>query len=118
MCLPPTTPTAAPKPAARLLRPKQRTLTILSRPAPGEVVIEVAAADGLAQYHIFPTVPFSGCGRAWTFQGLAGKSKSHYEVNLGEGDDNPGGCECRGSRRFGYCRHMRAVKVLVERGDL
>ena len=38
-----------------------------------------------------------------------------YHVNLdGDGDT----CECKGNLRFGYCRHVEAMKTLVRCGKI
>jgi hypothetical protein len=117
-CHKPKTPAAATVAARPTPRSKPaRTLRILCRPAPGELVVEVTASDGRNMYHVFACPPFSGTGRAWIWQGLGRKTGSRYEVNMGSGsgDGQGGSCECR-SRVT--CRHRSATEALLARGDL
>ena len=93
-----------------------RKMSILSRPRPGEFLIEIVDAREVSIYYVTPVVPFSGVGRAWIFQGIGHKSGSRYECSLiGDGQDG-GFCEC--PARVECCRHKACLLKLQELGKL
>jgi hypothetical protein len=97
-----------------------RTLSIIGRlmvAGRQVLLVEIKTARESALYMVEPCVPFSGCGRAWTWQGVGFNSGSCYEVNLGSGeDDGTGGCECRA--KAAVCQHLAATRKLLELGKL
>ena len=99
-------------------RKPARKLSILARPTDSMLLIEIVEGTEGDLYLISPTVPFSGVGKAWLFQGCGKKSCSRYEVAIiGDGQDN-GHCDCKGHRRWNHCRHLSCVRKLMELGKL
>jgi len=95
-----------------------RKLSILGRPTPEMLLVEIVEGDEGGLYTISPCVPFSGAGRSWLWQGMGKKSCSRYEVAvIGDGADE-GHCDCKGHRRWGHCRHMSAILKLLAMGKL
>jgi hypothetical protein len=109
------------RPRTKPRKKAQRRLKVLCRPSARELIVEILDYDGSSLYHVERCVPFSGCGQAWTWQGLGRKARNlPYEANLGDGsgDGQAASCECKAAMKGRECRHVAATRKLLELGKL
>ena len=104
-----------PRPCAADLVAKKsplRLVRLLTAPTPEEPGILCLTTGKKQAHYVFQEIPCEIGGQAFAIHGLG--IGVLYHVHVGEGTDCS--CECMGFLRHGRCKHVMALRALMENG--